>query len=467
MDDPLESMKVPDGLVSEFKEAGTMIEGTSGVIRIISHHDGDGICSAGILARSLHRAGKRFQATMTDVLSPDDMKKLEGGFDLVILTDMGSKQAPQVSERVLELGKRCIIMDHHKFGERKKPYSISDGRGILEINPHFHGVDGTSGCCGSTLSFLEAVAMDPINGDMCIFSLAGAIADRQHVPEFTDLNLKIKELALELGFVKSNIGMPLHGNTIEEAILMSNDPFIVGLSGNRDGVRSVLSMMGIEPDTAPGDLGDEKLKMVQSLLYSRLLANGVDYHRVHELFRENLISDSFGDLQSLAYEIDSCGRLDEMGVGFDAVWGGKDALTRAHENRNRNRKKVQSLILNLIDQGIREEEFINWFQLEENSLSGTVAGIAHNYIFDHKKPVLGLAKGENGTMKVSSRGNRELVRRGLDLGEVMDSVCSDLGGSGGGHDVAAGGNFPGEKLDEFVSLVDEGVGRQIHKVKFE
>ena len=467
MDDPMKTMKVPDGMVSELKEAATMIDSTEGVVRVISHHDGDGICSAGILGKALNRAGKMFQASMTDVLKPEDIENLNGGFDLYIISDMGSQLAPSLSDRVLELGKRCIILDHHKPGDRNKQFSISDGRGILEINPRFHGINGTSGCCGSTLSFLESVVMNPVNTDMCIFSLAGAIADRQHVPEFTELNLGVKELALDMDFVRSNIGMPLHGNTLEEAILMSNDPFIKGLSGERSNVRSALSMLGIEPEISPGDLRGEKLKMVQSFLYSRLLDNGVDYHRVHELFRENLISEKYGDLQSLAYEIDSCGRLDEMGVGFDAVWGGEEALKRAYENRNRNRKKVQSNVLDLIKKGVNEEEYINWFEIEDNSLAGTVAGIAHNYVFDHRKPIMALSEGEDGTIKVSSRGNHELVRRGLDLGKIMDEVCGGLEGSGGGHDVAAGGSFTSDKKDDFISGVDKMVGEQIHKGDFE
>jgi RecJ-like exonuclease len=419
MEDPLKSMKVPDSMASQLKEAATMVESTTGTIRVLSHYDGDGICSAAVVSKALYRAGKRFQATMTEVLTPDDIDAMDGGFDLLIVTDMGSLLANRISERILDLGVRCIILDHHKTDGREIPFTIADGRGILEVNPRFHHINGTTGCCGSTLSFLLAVALSADNIDLSIFSLAGAIADRQHVPEFTELNLGVKKLALEWDLIEINVGMPMHGMTLKEALHMSNDPFIRGISGHPEEAESLLASISIDPDTAPQEPDRERSKVLQSLLYSHLLEAGVDYHRGHELFRENLISPRWGDLQALAYEIDSCGRLGEEGTGFDAVWGGKEARERAHENRMKYKRNIQKFLLDLLQKGVNEMEFLNWIEVEEDTLAGTVAGISHNYLFDHGKPMLAISNGTDGIKKVSGRGNQELISRGLDLGRTL------------------------------------------------
>ncbi|MEA3559746.1 MAG: hypothetical protein U9R75_10885, partial [Candidatus Thermoplasmatota archaeon] len=90
MDDPLKWMKVPESLKSKLGDASALIESTNGLIRIISHYDGDGICSAGIISRVVSRCGKRFHTTMGSVLKEEEIEKIEGGFELLIVTDMGS-----------------------------------------------------------------------------------------------------------------------------------------------------------------------------------------------------------------------------------------------------------------------------------------------------------------------------------------------------------------------------------------
>ena len=66
-------------------------------------------------------------------------------------------------------------------------------------------------------------------------------------------------------------------------------------------------------------------------------------------------------------------------------------------------------------------------------------------------------------LKVSSRANRGLVRRGLHLGNAMNECSSAVGGEGGGHDIAAGARIPKERRDEFLALVDKMFKKQLSK----
>jgi len=43
------------------------------------------------------------------------------------------------------------------------------------------------------------------------------------------------------------------------------------------------------------------------------------------------------------------------------------------------------------------------------------------------------------------------------LGRLINSIASELGGSGGGHDKACGAVIPKEKIKEFIQLVDKGI----------
>ncbi|MGA1793785.1 MAG: DHHA1 domain-containing protein, partial [Thermoplasmatota archaeon] len=350
----------------------------------------------------------------------------------------------------LEAGARAIILDHHNVDGRKTPYSISDGGGIVEVNPRFHRINGTSGCSGSTLAFLLAVTLDPSNIDLCIFSLAGSLADRQHVPSFSELNYGVRNLAIEKGYLRSSMGMPFSGRSISEALVTSNDPYIHGISGDEEAVRSLLSQMSINPFIPIEEVEEEKMKVLQSYVYMRLLRNGVKKSLVHELFRENFYSPQYGPLQDLAYSIDGCGRFGKASLGFQVVWGDMEAFKEALEDRFEYKKHIQELLVKRRTEGVNDLDYLQWFMIEEDTLSGTIAGLAHNYIFDHNKPMIAIARDEDGTMKVSSRGDRELCKRGLDLGTVMRQAGNEAGGGGGGHDVAAGAHFPEDKLEEFL-----------------
>jgi RecJ-like exonuclease len=258
--------------------------------------------------------------------------------------------------------------------------------------------------------------------------------------------------------------MPFSGRSISEALITSNDPFIDGISNDEDAVRSLLSKMAINPFIPIEEVDEEKMKLLQSYIYVRLLRNGVKRSIVHELFRENFYSQDYGPLQDLAYAIDGCGRFGKSSMGFQVVWGNMDIYKEALEDRFENKKHIQDLLVKTRDRGVNDLDHIQWFMIEEDTLSGTIAGLGHNYIFDHEKPMIALASGEDGLMKVSSRGDRDMCNRGLDLGTVMREAAKNIGGGGGGHDVAAGAHFPEDKRDEFLRACDKLVGKQMKKV---
>jgi single-stranded DNA-specific DHH superfamily exonuclease len=65
------------------------------------------------------------------------------------------------------------------------------------------------------------------------------------------------------------------------------------------------------------------------------------------------------------------------------------------------------------------------------------------------------------TTKVSARATRALVAKGLDLAVALREAAAELGGDGGGHNIASGASIPKGKEEKFLTLVDEIVGRQL------
>jgi single-stranded-DNA-specific exonuclease len=67
--------------------------------------------------------------------------------------------------------------------------------------------------------------------------------------------------------------------------------------------------------------------------------------------------------------------------------------------------------------------------------------------------------------KFSARTTEAAIRKGVNLGEVMQLASETHGGKGGGHNIAAGAQVPLDKIEDFVKSVDELVGRQLRGEK--
>ncbi len=76
------------------------------------------------------------------------------------------------------------------------------------------------------------------------------------------------------------------------------------------------------------------------------------------------------------------------------------------------------------------------------------------------KPLVTLNEVED-KIKVSARGTRKLVENGLDLAAALREASAQVGGTGGGHDVASGAALPKGTAMRFIDIVDSIVGKQL------
>lgn len=96
----------------------------------------------------------------------------------------------------------------------------------------------------------------------------------------------------------------------------------------------------------------------------------------------------------------------------------------------------------------------------KDTIVGIIAGMSYSLVDDKTLPIIAFADTKDG-VKVSSRGNYDLVRNGLNLAIAMNTVSTSLGGSGGGHDIAAGAHIPKHAKTDFIQMLDKIIGEQI------
>ena len=141
-------------------------------IRVISHYDADGITSAAIICKALHRQGYNFQATL--MRNPFD-KGLERvskeDNELIIFSDMGSGQI----ETIEEMNCKSIIVDHHQFKKEKT------SKNVLQINANLCEINGNYEACGATLSYTLVRSIDSKNIDLISLAVTGIAGDKQYI----------------------------------------------------------------------------------------------------------------------------------------------------------------------------------------------------------------------------------------------------------------------------------------------
>lgn len=92
---------------------------------------------------------------------------------------------------------------------------------------------------------------------------------------------------------------------------------------------------------------------------------------------------------------------------------------------------------------------------------GTIASIGLSVgILDESKPVIGMSRLHND-IKISGRTTRDMVEKGVNLGKALKDSSNNFGGTGGGHDIAAGAMIPYESKDNFLHILDEMVEYQL------
>jgi hypothetical protein len=433
--------------------ASYMMQLRPDLVRIVSHHDVDGICAGAIVTSACTRAGFPVHTSLWGNMGDDELERLASEeWEVLVISDMGSGQA----DGLAAIGRPVIILDHHiKQGDDRPAH-------VLEVNANDLGLEGAKDVSGASMAFLLALALDAQGAwDLSPLALAGAIGDMQHVGGMRSVNGAIEDEAVRRGIVERRRALGLSGDTVLDALVKTTDPFIRGLSGRREEAEALLTELGVEGGTALNDVTDRDLRLLGSLLIVRLSKEGVQSPFAQRAVQQRLWWPSRRVwLDDFSNQVNAAGRLGETGVGAGACLGYPDHVARCIQAREEFRDQVRAGLLDLERSGPQRLEHIQWFEPPAGHVGGPLAGLGMIYLFPKDAPVLSLFP-DGESLSVSARATDRLVARGVDMAHAMSLAAGEVGGRGGGHPVAAGASVPVGTRDSFVSRVDAIVGEQV------
>ena len=432
---------------------------------VVSHIDADGLTSAAIMGKALERAGIEYGTRFVKQLDMNALTEIaDQNPELVIFTDLGSGMLDAISSLKIN----AVISDHH-------PPQGSHDR---NLNPHLFGINGATEISGAGMTFFLASALGS-NMDLADLAIVGAVGDLQHVKhgQLVGTNRLILEEGARSSVLRYEKDLLLFGKQtrpIFKLLQYSSDPYLPGITGSEDASIEFLKRTGIRLhgekwrrwiDLEPG----EKQHLVSALM-QYCLSTGVKASSVQRLVGEvyTLLREREGtevrDASEYSTLLNATARYDHADIGLAVCMGdrGKN-FEEACDLLDEHRKNLVEG-LNLIKElGVIKMENLQYFDSGnriKETIVGIVAGMSATFINNKNLPIIAFADSDGG-VKVSSRGNYDLIRKGLNLGKAISEAAKEVGGAGGGHDIAAGAYIPGGAKTEFLKILNLKIGEQL------
>jgi RecJ-like exonuclease len=431
---------------------------------VISHIDADGLTSAAIMGKALERAGIDYDIRFVKQLDNAVLAGIaDNNAELVIFTDLGSGMLDAIKNLKLN----AVISDHHQ------------PRGVHEhhLNPHLFGFHGATEVSGSGVTYLIATSLGN-NSDLADLAIVGAVGDLQHMKngQLIGINRKILEDGAKAGVLRYEKDLLLFGKQtrpIFKLLQYSSDPFLPGISGSEDASIEFLKKIGIRQHGEKWrrwiDLEQVEKQQIVSALFQFCLSSGMPATSIQRLVGEvyTLMREREGtevrDASEYSTLLNATARYDHADIGLAVCMGDRGkSYDEASTLLNEHRKNLVEGINLVKEQGTVRMEHLQYFDSGNKireTIVGIVAGMCTSFV-KHDVPIIAFADTDGG-VKVSSRGNYDLIRKGLNLGNAIGEAAMSVGGTGGGHDIAAGAFIPREAKNEFLKILDSKIGLQI------
>ncbi|MFH0815836.1 MAG: DHH family phosphoesterase [Methanobacteriota archaeon] len=451
---------------------------------VVTHIDADGICAGAIASRTLEALSVPYEIRFLKKLDEPAAAALRAEKRLIWLTDLGSGQLPMLK------GLDAIITDHHVPSAGGEPTAaqrmdltrLAEALDVIDstipqVNPHLIGLDGGRELSGAGAAYLVAKSIDPRNVMLSPIAIIGAVGDLQDrsTGKLGGLNAGILEDARKTGLVEAMEDISFFGRETRPAYKMlqyQSDPKLPGLANDEEAC--IRFMIDAKIKLRDGenwrrwiDLNrGERMRIIQRL--EALLAKHDQPSKLTSevyILTEEEPGTPLHDAKEFATLLNSCGRYEKGDIGLGVAMGDRGKiLQEAYGLQQGHRRNLVDCLQVVRDVGINGMDGLQYFDAGDrimDSVVGTVAGMALNSDGARRDvPIFGLARADDG-VKVSARGTREMVARGLDLSAIMKAASERVGGFGGGHNIAAGATVPAGREMEFLGIASELVRKQL------
>ncbi|RZN42152.1 MAG: DHH family phosphoesterase [Methanosarcinales archaeon] len=411
-------------------------------VQVVSHIDADGLTAAAIMCHALNQLGIEHDVRFVKQLDKEILEEVADANIPTIFTDLGSGMLTDMPR-----GMDVVIADHHQIdqdGAKGIPY---------HLNPHLFGIDGSTELSGAGCAYLLAQALrcpEIQSGDLADLAVVGAVGDLQarKYGKLVGCNREILKQGSERGVLNYKKDISFFGKQTREVfrlLVYSSDPYIPGLTGNEAASIEFLRKTGISSGGERWrrwiDLTREEQQKVVSSLIQHCISRQMSSYHLHRLITEvyTLCKEKEGtemrDASEYSTLLNATARYGFADVGLAVCLGDRDKkLAEAHDLLAGHRKNLVEGLKLVREQGITKLDHIQYFDAG-SAIRDTIVGIVAG-------------------MSLSNSKHR-------DTADALGTCAASVGGTGGGHNIAAGATIPRKSKNEFLELMDTMVGKQV------
>jgi hypothetical protein len=252
-------------------------------------------------------------------------------------------------------------------------------------------------------------------------------------------------------------GLKVGSGDITDILENTPEPYL-DITGDREKINTFLEMLGISGDI--DSLDPEQLQKLTSTIALKLTKSA----------SPEAIEAAIGDVYILNKEVvrnvydlvaimNTCGKQEVPGLAVALCMKDDSALEEAQEITLKSQKAIIADVKKA-EEMLQKGKNIYYLSGKDLESTGMVASTIIRYVHPDM-PFIAVNEVE-GIIKISGRGTRELVEKGLDLAYALRNAASSVGGDGGGHSIASGASIPMGRTEEFISIVDDIVGEQLN-----
>jgi single-stranded-DNA-specific exonuclease len=469
--------QIADFLNSAKQAAKAIVETVEddGLIHVFSHLDADGVAAGGIIGKALLRLDARFRIRITQWIEDKIFEVRSDRPQLIVFSDLGSGYTDLLREKLADF--KIVILDHHQVVGK-------DSTNFVHVNPHLNGIDGARDISGAGVAYFVAKAIDEANVDSAPVAVVGALGDLQDKYDqrmLGGMNERIVEDGAQAGILTVEKDLIFFGREtrpIHRMLANTTTPFIPGISGEEGNSLAFLKSLNIEPRNgekwrALRDLSDDEKRRLCTALADYLLSKGLRFDvgaligHVYVLNREEPWTP-LRDAREFAVLLNATGRMDRPSLGVTVCMGNRGpAFEEAVKVLEDYRRAINKYLGWVMEKPERMREMENIYVVYgENFINdkivGAISSILSGGLPTPEKPLIAYANVEDqGLAKISARTVDAVVARGINLGDIMQTAAEKCDGKGGGHNIAAGAQVPLEKINTFISIVNELVGQRL------
>lgn len=429
-------------------------------IRIISHHDTDGITSAAILAKTFARLDVPFSIRIVKGLEESIIKeeKSRQPKEILLFSDLASSSLDYFKN----FQEPVFIIDHHEIDKTK----INEKTKI--INPHLTEKPKDNEATGAGLCYLFAKAIKPENQDLSSLAIIGMIGDR-HETNLSKINQQIISDCQDL---KVRKGLAIYPATrpLRRSLEWSTQPFIPGVTGSGPGTMEILEETKIPHEKTLLELSEEEM----SRLITAVMIRRAKHNSPEDILGNLYILKFFNtkeDVREISTLINACSRLGRSDIAISYCLESESAKTKALDIYTKYKQElVSGLKLAEKMEKIPGKGFVilNAKNQIKDAIIGTITSmLSSSPTYDQGTILIGMAYNED-KIKVSAR---IVGHEGRNLKEVLEKTVTTFRKENpetiaevGGHHLAAGCLVEKNKEEIFIKTLKKELEVEVVKV---